>query len=140
MEPKPPCELSIFESVAQRGVTWRLPGQVNPGSIDKLTLFKNSMSVVFARRALWQTSRQSVMESSWTQISQYRINQQSNKLGTAVTHETVDFGILFEREVEREGREENDGLDVIEERYPMLALLSVAAKHCIHHPHIHGEA
>ena len=44
-------------------------------------------------------------------------------LTTRVTHQAVDFRVLFEREVEREGRKENDGLDVIEERYPVLALL-----------------
>ena len=57
-------------------------------------------------------------------ISEHRINRQRNLLGTAVTHETVDFGILFEREVERERGEEDDRLHVVEVRYPVLALFA----------------
>ena len=44
-------------------------------------------------------------------------------LGTAITHETVDLQVLFEGEVERKRGEEDDRLDVVEEWYPVLALL-----------------
>ena len=56
-------------------------------------------------------------------------------LGTAITHETVDLQVLFEGEVERKRGEEDDRLDVVEEWYPVLALLFVVAGYCTHHPH-----
>ena len=40
------------------------------------------------------------------------------------THESVDFRVLFEREVERERGEEDDRLHVVKVRYPMLALFT----------------
>ena len=40
------------------------------------------------------------------------------------THESVDFRVLLEREVERERGEEDDRLHVVKVRYPVLALFS----------------
>ena len=44
--------------------------------------------------------------------------------GREGTHESVDFRVLLEREVERERGEEDDRLHVVKVRYPVLALLT----------------
>ena len=49
------------------------------------------------------------------------------------THETVDFRVLLEREIERERCEEDDGLDIVKVRDPVLALFArgrVSAARC----------
>ena len=45
-------------------------------------------------------------------------------MGEEGTHESVDFRVLLEREVERERGEEDDRLHVVEVRYPVLALFT----------------
>ena len=89
----------------------------------RLTLLRKRMSVVLARSAFVHTSRQSVIEYSCTahDVSR-RAESRKGDMGEG-THESVDFRVLLEREVERERGEEDDRLHVVKVRYPVLALL-----------------
>ena len=51
-----------------------------------------------------------------------REREKKKKMGP---YQTVDFGVFFEHEVECEGREEDDSLDVVKEGDPVGTLVNV---------------